>query len=73
VIVDKKISFTHIEETLGIPSEDEKTKFIDKLLEKNISLLDDFETLLASGKNMKNFLKDIMQDIQKKAIFELKE
>jgi len=73
VIVGKKISFTHIAETLGITSEDEKIQFVDKLLEKNTSLLDDFETLLASGKNMKNFLKDIMQDIQKKAIFELKE
>ena len=69
---DGKITFSHIIETLGVASEDEKRNFIEKVLHKDFTLLDDFEDILKSGKNLKNFFKEITNDIQKLAIKDLK-
>lgn len=46
LIVDGSISFSYIESTLGVSSEGEKESFLLKLLEKDISLLTDYDTLL---------------------------
>jgi hypothetical protein len=72
LIVDSQISYQHIVETLGVASEDEKNQFISKLLSKDVSLLDDFQVLKSSGKNLKNFFKEILADIQNSAIASLK-
>jgi len=55
-----------------VASEDEKRNFIEKVLHKDFTLLDDFEDILKSGKNLKNFFKEITNDIQKLAIKDLK-
>lgn len=72
LIKDNKIEYSHIVETLWVASEDEKINFIEKLFSKDFSILDDFEDILKSWKNLKNFFKDITQDIQKIAIKDLK-
>lgn len=72
LISDWNISYAHIVETLWVASEDEKKAFISKLMGKDSSILDEFEALKKSGKNLKNFFKEILWDIQKTAIIELK-
>lgn len=72
LISDGVISYTHIVETLWVASEDEKKDFIAKLVSRDASLLDDFDTLQQSGKNLKNFFKDILWDIQRDTIVDLK-
>lgn len=72
LISDQKISYDHIVETLGVASEDEKKQFIAKLVARDSSLLDDFDLLQKSGKNLKNFFKEILSDIQRDAIMDLK-
>lgn len=72
LIHDNKIEFAYITETLGVASEDEKKNFIEKIFEKDFTLLDDFEEILKSGKNLKNFFKDITNDVQRLAIKDLK-
>jgi hypothetical protein len=72
LISSGNISYAYIVETLWIASEDEKKIFITKLIEKDISILDDFQELQASGKNLKNFFKEILGDIQISAITSLK-
>jgi DNA polymerase III subunit gamma/tau len=72
LIVDSTISYWHIVETLWVASEDEKQSFISKLMACDISLLDDFSKMQSSGKNLKNFFKEILWDIQTSAIISLK-
>jgi DNA polymerase III subunit gamma/tau len=72
LIVDSKISYDHIVETLGVASEDEKQSFISKLLQWDISLLEDFENIQSSWKNLKNFFKEILYQLQVSAIESLK-
>ena len=60
LIVDGNISFFYIESTLGVSSEEEKISFLQKLLEKDISLLTDYDTLLEKGKNPSLFIKDVL-------------
>lgn len=60
LIHDRKISFEYIVKTLGIGSEDEKEAFLEKILVRESSLLDDFEKYQQQGKNMKIFLKEIL-------------
>jgi len=68
LISDNTISYTHIVETLWIASEDEKKNFINKLVSRDLSLLEDFESLRSSWKNLKNFFKDILWEIQTSTI-----
>jgi len=68
LINDKTISYKHIIETLGIMSEEEKKDFIAKLLARDSSLLEDFESIANSGKNLKIFFKDILSSIQADSI-----
>ncbi len=68
LVKDNTISYSHIIETLGIMSEDEKKDFIMKLLSRDASLLEDFESIANSGKNLKIFFKDILSNIQTESI-----
>ncbi|MCD5375149.1 DNA polymerase III subunit gamma/tau [Candidatus Gracilibacteria bacterium] len=72
LISEDKISYSHIVETLGVASEDEKREFILKLMQEDVTLLDDFNLLSSTGKNIKNFFKEILGDIQSGAIQSLK-
>ena len=72
LISDNSISYDHIVETLWVASEDEKNSFIAKLIQKDSSVLDDFEVLKNSWKNLKNFFKSILTDIQKSALENIK-
>jgi len=67
LIVDGNISFSYIESTLGVSSEEEKISFLQKLLEKDISLLTDYDTLLEKGKNPSLFIKDVLFLLQERA------
>ncbi len=71
LISDDNISFQHIIETLGIASEDEKNQFIEKLTSLDVSILDDFESLKKSWKNLKNFFKEVLSILQRKSIARL--
>ena len=62
------ISYQNITETLWIMSEDEKKWFILKLLSRDTSLMQDFESISTSGKNLKIFFKDILSSIQSDSI-----
>lgn len=72
LISQDAISYSHIVETLWVASEDEKMSFILKLEQKDNSVLDDFEVLKNSWKNLKNFFKSILTDIQKSALENIK-
>lgn len=72
LISEDKISYSHIVETLWVASEDEKREFILKLMQEDVTLLDDFNLLSSTGKNIKNFFKEILWDIQSWAIQSLK-
>jgi len=67
LIVDGKIVFSHIEATLWVTSSDEKEVFLQKILIRDISLLSDYEALLAKWKNPSMFIKEILFLLQKKA------
>ncbi len=67
LIVDWEINFTYIESTLWVTSEDEKESFLQKLLEKDISLLTDYDSLLEKGKNPSLFIKDVLFLLQEMA------
>lgn len=62
------ISYDYIVETLWVASEDEKIDFISKLFSKDSAILTDFEAFNKSWKNLKNFFKEILWDIQKNSI-----
>lgn len=68
LVTDNTISYAHIIETLWIMSEDEKLWFIQKLYARDASLMQEFEAIAHSGKNLKIFFKDILSSIQTESI-----
>jgi len=72
LIVGWTISYEYIKETLWILSKQEQQEFLQKLLHKDISALSDFEWYKNEGKNLKNFIKTIIQLLQTDSIEELK-
>jgi len=68
LVRDNTISYDSIIETLWIMSEDEKNNFIAKLMSQDTSILDDFETISGTGKNLKIFFKDILTTLQSQSI-----
>ncbi len=73
LISDKKITFEHISKTLWIISEDAKNSFLLKLQWRDISVLEDFEDLKNSGKNLKIFFKELSHKLQEETIEKLKQ
>lgn len=67
LIVDWKIQFDHVESTLWVSSDNEKDIFLQKILARDTSLLNDYETLVESWKNPSIFIKEILFLLQKKA------
>ncbi len=72
LITHKKISYEYIKETLWILTKQEQNDFLEKLLHKDSTALDDFEGYKNEGKNLKNFIKTITQLLQRNSIDELK-
>lgn len=68
LVRDNSISYDSIIETLWIMSEDEKNNFIVKLMSHDATILDDFETISSTGKNLKIFFKDILSTLQSQSI-----
>jgi len=60
LIVDGKITYTHIEETLWVSKHEEIQSFADKLIQRDTSLMQEFETLESSWKNIKLFFHDVL-------------
>lgn len=60
LIFEDKIEYSMIQETLGISSDEVKTKFVQKLIEKDISILSDYHEIVSSWKNIKLFFHDII-------------
>lgn len=58
LIQDGKISYERIVETLWVTSNKEYEIFLQKLLERDQSILSDIENLQSSGKNAQYFMKD---------------
>lgn len=68
LVQDKTISYQYITETLGIASDDTIHTLLEKLLSKDVSVLNDIHTLWAEGKNLKNFFLALTQKLQETAI-----
>ena len=71
LILDSKISFQNISQTLGIISEEAKEVFLWKLQNKDASIFVDFEELQNSGSNFKIFFKEISHMLQTEAVTKL--
>lgn len=72
LIEDSKIIFTRITEKLWISSKQELENFISKLQNFDVSVIDDFENIVWSWKNIKLFFKEIIFKIKDKIIEEIK-
>lgn len=72
LIVDNDVNFNVVIEKLWIVDEDILESFMKKLLQKDTTIIWDFDTLVSDGKNMKVFFKELIFYIKNKAIWELK-
>ncbi len=72
LIVDNTISFESVVEKLWIVQDDILENFMNKLLQKDTTIISDFDALVSDGKNMKVFFKELIYFMKNKAIWELK-
>lgn len=72
LIYEGNINYKNISETLWIISQDLKESFLIKLQERDISLMDDFDSLRDSGKNLKIFFKELWYTLQEQTLLKLK-
>ncbi len=72
LIIDNEIKYENIVETLWISSADEIWDFLQMLLDDDMSVLEKFEEIQKSGKNLKLFFKDLIFFAKDKAIEEIK-
>ncbi|MBB1564482.1 DNA polymerase III subunit gamma/tau [Candidatus Gracilibacteria bacterium] len=73
LIENSEIIYEKIIEKLGISSKEEFQNFISKLENKDLSILEDFDKIVESGKNLKLFFKELIFKIKDKIISELKD
>jgi len=66
------IEFKAIIEKLWIVNFDKISLFLDKLINKDTTLLDDFEKIIEDGYNLKIFFKELIFFVKDKSILELK-
>ena len=57
---DSKIEYKNIIENLGIVEDKILSNFLDKLISKNREVIEDFDSLIADGKNIKLFFKELL-------------
>jgi len=72
LIINDEIKYENIVETLGISSNDEIGEFMQMLLDDDMNIIEKFEALQSSGKNLKLFFKDLIFFAKDKAIEEIK-
>ena len=73
LIESSEIIYEKIIEKLWISSKEEFQNFISKLENKDLSILEDFDKIVESGKNLKLFFKELIFKIKDKIISELKD
>ena len=73
LIDSSKIKYENIVENLWIVNEEKLENFLNKLLEKNTEIIEDFEELISSWKNIKLFFKQLIFFTKNKAINLIKE
>lgn len=73
LVTDSEINYEILVEKLWIISINETASFLDKLLARDISILWDFDKLIADWKNIKLFFKELLFYTKNKAIFEIKQ
>lgn len=72
LIIGDRISYEYIIENLWITGDETVENFLQKLLTKDTSVIDDYEELIKSGKNIRLFFKDLFYKTKEKIIEELK-
>lgn len=72
LIVDGVIDYARVFESQGLSSASEREAFITKLLARDVGVLDDFDSMISSGKNLKNFLIEVESEIYNSALKLLK-
>lgn len=72
LIIWNEIRYSDIINNLWITQWEKIDIFIDKLREKDTSLIDDFEDIISSWKNLRLFLKDLIYKLREKIIQEVK-
>ena len=65
---DKKISYSLVSENLWIVKEEVLETFFTKLCKNDKTIIEDFETIIAEGKNIKLFWKELIFFIKQKTL-----
>ena len=71
LIINDEIKYENIVSTLGITPLDEIKEFLDLLIDNNKEILEKFQDIQKSGKNLKLFFKDLIFFAKDKAIEEI--
>lgn len=72
MVVENALLYETIHENLGVSDEETFENFLEKLLQKDKSIIDDCDTLTVSGKNLRLFLKDLIFYIKDRIVEKLK-
>ncbi|MDQ7009925.1 MAG: DNA polymerase III subunit gamma/tau [Candidatus Gracilibacteria bacterium] len=72
LVSDNEIKYSNIIETLGIVKSEVLEDFLNKLISKNPTIVDNFDKLIEDGKNIKLFFKELIFFTKNKAIYLLK-
>ncbi len=72
LIEDGNIEYTRVVEKLGIVQDDVLKNFLQKLLDSDNTIIENFDEFVASGKNMKLFFRELIFFAKKDALKELK-
>ena len=72
LVVDSEIKYENIIENLWIVKGEVLYNFLEKLLNKNPKVVEDFDNLIADWKNIKLFFKELIFFIKNKAVYLLK-
>ncbi|USN59395.1 MAG: DNA polymerase III subunit gamma/tau [Candidatus Peribacteria bacterium] len=72
LIIDNEISYTNIEANLGLLQEDFLASIYKKLQTKDASVIEDIESSIKNGANLKLFLKDLIWYIKDSILGEVK-
>ncbi len=70
--INSQIKYKNIIESLWIVNEEKLEFFLNKLLNKQHSIIEDYEELVSSGKNIKLFFKELIFFTKDKTILDLK-
>ncbi len=73
LIIGNEITYENIIQNLWITEEETLKEFLQKLLQKERSIIADFDSLLSSGKNIKFFLKDLIFYVKDEILLLLRE